>query len=221
MVLPPGRKADAKNRHEVGIGCFDRVQVVERMKPIRKKKCRTCRELFTPFRPLQICCSAGCAIEKSQKDRVKSEQKEYREAKVKAKSRRDWLKEAQAAFNAFIRARDHAKPCVSCGRTHVEWTSGGAWDCGHYLGVGAYPELRFDEDNAAKQCKQCNGGSGRYAKKKRSTDDKYREELIRRIGLENVERLEGEHEPAKYTVEELKEIKQKYKKKTKEIILQM
>lgn len=71
-------------------------------KPILDKKCRVCREAFTPFRPLQVCCSAGCAIEHAQKQRITKEHKEYREAKVKAKRRGDWMKEAQAARENFL-----------------------------------------------------------------------------------------------------------------------
>jgi hypothetical protein len=45
----------------------------------------------------------------------------------------------------------------------------------------------------------------------------YRPELIRRIGLANVEWLEGPHEPAKYTIDELREIKTGFNAWAKEI----
>lgn len=191
---------------------------------MKQKKCKVCKETFTPFRPLQVVCSIGCGIEYGQKQTVKKEAKEalkqhqeLRKAKEDNKSRAKWMKEAQKAFNKFIRMRDANLPCVSCGRVEVEWTVGGAWDCGHYLGVGAYPELRFEELNAHKQCKSCNGGSGKYAKKKKSVDDKYTAELINRIGLDKVKWLESPHEPKHYTIDELKEIKVKYSKLVKEM----
>jgi Bacteriophage Lambda NinG protein len=43
----------------------------------------------------------------------------------------------------------------------------------------------------------------------------YRAELIRRIGLHEVERLEGPHETRKWTIEELKAIKAEYRAKAK------
>lgn len=52
---------------------------------------------------------------------------------------------AQSAFNGFIRERDEGKPCPSCGTYHPPMIFGGQWDCGHFMGVGARPELRFEE----------------------------------------------------------------------------
>ena len=42
-------------------------------------------------------------------------------------------------------------------------------------------------------------------------------ELVRRIGITNVEWLEGPHEPQKYTVEELKALTAKYRALTREL----
>ena len=131
---------------------------------------------------------------------------------------------AQKAFNAFIRARDKSLDCISCKRTNEQvgdtdgWKVGGAWDCGHYLTRGAFPELKFEELNAHKQCKSCNGGSDKYAKKTQLVKDGYRENLVDKIGLDKVEWLEGPHEPKKYTCAELKEIELRYKQKLKDLI---
>jgi hypothetical protein len=152
---------------------------------------------------------------KKQAQDAKKERIEYRNAKDQQKRPRDWIREVQAVFNKFIRARDAEKPCVSCGREEVEQTVGGKWDCGHYLSVGSHPELRFEELNAAKQCKSCNGGSGRYAKKNHTVSASYRVELINRIGIERVEWLEGPHEHKHYSIEDLKAIKAEYKAKLK------
>ena len=156
--------------------------------------------------------------------REKRERKEHRERKAKLKSRSKWIKDAQEnAFNPYIRKRDRGRPCISCGRTEAEvegadgWRPGGAWDCGHYLSVAAKPELRFHPWNAWRQCKSCNGGSGKYARKNYTVSAEYRERLIKEIGLKNVEWLEGPHEPQKWTIEEIAEIKQYYKDKIKEI----
>lgn len=45
----------------------------------------------------------------------------------------------------------------------------------------------------------------------------YRVNLINRIGLERVESLEGPHDPAKYTIDDLKAIKATYKAKLREL----
>ena len=127
------------------------------------------------------------------------------------------LKAAQDAFNAYIRKRDELKPCISCETGFIPNQVGGSWDCGHYLTVGAFPELRFEETNASKQCKKCNGGAGKYTKKNHSVIKQYRINLIERIGLDKVEWLEGPHEQVKLTAMDLKDIELKYKKKLKEL----
>jgi hypothetical protein len=140
-----------------------------------------------------------------------------REGLVKLRTVSDWTKLAQAMFNKFIRMRDADKSCISCGREHVEWTLGGSWDCGHFRSVGAAPELRFEELNAHKQCKSCNGGSGKYARKNHTVSAEYRVRLIERIGLAKVEWLEGSHEPKRYRIDELIAIRDLYRRKAKEL----
>ena len=74
--------------------------------------------------------------------------------------------------------------------------------------VGGNPELRFEELNCHKQCAPCNNHlSGNVGE--------YRINLINKIGLEQVEWLEGPHELQKLTCEDLKAIELKYKKKLK------
>lgn len=132
-------------------------------------------------------------------------------------SRGDFIKKAQTAFNAFIRERDEGKPCPSCGTYHPPMIFGGQWDCGHFMGVGARPELRFEEKNAYRQCKACNGGSGRFAAKNATVHARYRETLIQWFGLSLVEWLEGPHEAKHYSKEDLEEIAAKYRRKTREL----
>ena len=171
-----------------------------------------CGASFTPRNSLQVACSPMCAIHKTAHDKAKKAAKEaseqrmaHREAKEKVKTRGDWTKEAQAAFNAFIRARDAHLPCVSCGRHHQ-----GQYHAGHYRTVGANPELRFCELNVWKQCAPCNDHlHGNLIN--------YRIELIKRIGQDKVDWLEGYHQPKHYSIDDLKEIKAEYKRKLKEI----
>lgn len=174
------------------------------MNQLKRKKCRICGDQFVPFRPLQQVCGHMCAIELAQKNRAKKERQETREAKERIKSRGDYAREAQIAFNAYIRARDKGKGCISCG------IQTGKENAGHYRSVGSCPELRFEESNVHLQCERCNT----YL---HGNLINYRIHLIERIGINKVVWIEGPHEPKKYTIDDLREIKKLYKRKLKEI----
>lgn len=183
-------------------------------------QCSICQADYLPKYKNQVTCLSDiCKKEQKRQDKLAKEaRKDTARRKEAIKTRAEYIREAQVAFNAYIRFRDDKEPCISCGRTEVEWTVGGAWDCGHYLGVGAYPELRFEELNAHKQCKKCNGGSGKYAKKNRTVSQSYREKLIKKIGQEKVDWLEGPHEPKHYSIEELKQLKIYFRNECKELM---
>jgi hypothetical protein len=183
----------------------------------RRRKCLACGEWYQPWTTLQKACSTPCALRVAKMADDKRRKRELREAKERIKTRSEWMKEAQPAFNAFIRERDKDEPCISCGVTNPPERFGGAWDCGHYLTVGAHPELRFEEKNAHKQCKSCNGGSGRFSHKAKTVNAQYRERLVERIGEGSVEWLEGPHEPKNYTIEDIKEIRDLYRWKLREL----
>ena len=183
-------------------------------KPAKPKKCRvaTCRASFVPSRMGQAVCSPACAMidaprhePKARKALADIERKDIKVRKEKLKSRADHMKDTQQAFNAWVRARDAALPCVSCGRHHQ-----GKYDAGHYRTVGSNPALRFEPLNCHRQCSPCNTRlSGNIVN--------YRIELVKRIGAEAVEWLEGPHEPKKYTIEELKAMTADYRAKTREL----
>lgn len=188
----------------------------------KSKKCPICKTKWQPFSSMEKVCSIPCALEHAKRRREKAESKsekafraETRRLKEAIKPRGKWLKEAQAAFNKFIRLRDYNEPCISCDKPATKdrrylFNTGGDWDCGHYRSVGSMPSIRFEESNAHKQCKKCNQFlSGNVAD--------YRIRLIKRIGEEKLSWLEGPHEPKKYTIEDLKEIKAMYKQKAKEL----
>lgn len=177
-----------------------------------KCKLRGCMHRFVPdpARPQVTWCSLDCAaliaVAAGAARKAKLEKADRAVTKVKRealKTRQDWLKEAQAVFNAFIRERDAAMGCISCGQFHDRH-----WDAGHYRSVGAQPALRFDETNCHKQCVHCNQHRG-------GNVVEYRIRLLRKIGPEAVSLLEIEHEPAKYTIEDAKRIKSVYKAKLK------
>jgi len=154
---------------------------------------------------MQLVCGWQCSIEYSRKLKDKREAKEHREAKVKAKSRQQWMKEAQVAFNLYIRTRDEDKPCISCCRHHQ-----GQYHAGHYRSTKAAPELRFEELNVWKQCSACNTHlSGNIIE--------FRKSLLAVIGAEKLRWLEGKHEAKHYTIDDLKAIKAKYTLMAKEL----
>jgi hypothetical protein len=176
---------------------------------LRERKCSNCGTPFKQQRIGQQVCSAPCASSFARRLREQKERKETRERKQALKTRSDWLRETQAVFNAYIRARDEGNACICCGRTSTkEYLTGSAWDCGHYRSTGSAPHLRFHEDNAHRQLVICNRhGAGRAVD--------YRIGLIARIGLARVEALEADNTPRHYTIDDLKQIKAAYKAKLK------
>ena len=188
-------------------------------KPAKPKKCRvaTCRASFVPQRLGQAVCSPACALidgprhaPKARKALADIERKDIKVRKEKLKTRGDHMREAQQAFNEYIRARDQAAGhlCISSGKP-LDW-SGNAVDAGHYRSVGSAPHLRFDERNCHAQSKQDNRFLSGNA-----VD--YRIGLIARIGQEAVDALESDQSVRKYTVDEIKAIKATYRAKTREL----
>lgn len=167
----------------------------------------------------QQACSPSCAIDYGRVLIDRQNKRELRRARARIKPRSRYLAEAQKVFNAWVRERDRLQPCISCGKPASDEPN--TWDCGHFRTVGAAPELRFNQLNAHRQCKSCNGGHFRKSQfvvsedRKESIRSAYRENLIRRIGLENVEWLEGPHEPVKYTKDDLIQIRIKFAEKLK------
>lgn len=171
----------------------------------RKKRCKSCREPFFAHSSLQVVCSIPCGIEHARKQETRKLRAEKIAGRIRLRTRSDYLKLAQVAFNRWVKLRDADLPCVSCGRYHA-----GQYHAGHYLSVGARPELRFEPSNVHKQCQPCNTHlSGNLVM--------YRHGLIKRIGVEAVEALESDHAPRKYTIEELKEMAAHYRKLAREL----
>ena len=186
---------------------------------MKAKTCKQCKSKFTTLNPLQQVCGLSCAVNYSlalkEKNNRSQALKSRKETKIKLdnlKTRSDYIKEAQIVFNKFIRTRDGETNCISCGVHFGTSVVGGAFDCGHYLSRGAKPHHRFNEDNAHSQCKKCNRYlSGNVAN--------YRIGIINKLGLDAVEKLEADNEPKHWTIDDLKAIRDKYKKLTKEINL--
>ena len=180
---------------------------------LHPKSCRQCKREFMPARPMQAVCSPVCAQRKVLADKAAEKAAE----RAMTRKRREAIKtipqriaDAQKEFNAYIRARDHAQPCICCGRTtnDRDLITGSRWDAGHYRSTGSASHLRFHEDNCHRQLVACNRhGAGRAVD--------YRIGLIARIGVERVEALEASNVPHKWTHDELIEIAARYKAKRK------
>lgn len=180
------------------------------MKPAELKQCRQCEKLFRPWSSTQAVCGRLCAG-RYVKAVKKTEIATTRARKQADLTPRKLEQKLQPIFNMFIRLRDHDQPCISCGVIDPPMTSGGQWDAGHFKGVGAFPELRFDEDNCHKQCKKCNGGSGKFAHKARTVSQQYEDNIVERIGQERLDRLNGPHPTAKRSRERLLEMIDHYR----------
>jgi Skp family chaperone for outer membrane proteins len=194
------------------------------MTKLRRRKCKICRAWFHPqYGNIEWCSpehGAELGIRRRNQDYEKAKRKLKQERRQKETEARDKLKtrklavkplsyfgnQAQAAFNKFIRERDKHDPCISCGRFHQ-----GQWQAGHYRTRGAYPELRFDEDNCHKQCSACNNHlSGNI--------DNYTPRLIEKIGQARFDRLMSHHALPKWGREDYEQIRDHYKNKLKELL---
>jgi len=143
-----------------------------------------------------------CAIALGREKKAKKHRADKRSFNAKDKTYQ--LKRAQEAFNAYIRERDQQRyGCISCGSTTGKWTAG------HFK---TDKSLRFHPDNCHGQCWwNCNRNkSGNIAE--------YRPNLVKKIGEERVAYLEQYHPPPKYTLEQIIEIKEKFKRLHTELI---
>ena len=131
----------------------------------KPKTCKNpaCKSSFVPQRLGQAVCSPKCALATVEVQKVKvrkslalADRREIKVRKEALKTRGDHMREAQQAFNEYIRTRDQAAGhlCISSGKP-LDW-SGNAVDAGHYRSVGSAPHLRFDERNCHAQSKQDN-----------------------------------------------------------------
>lgn len=172
------------------------------MLKVRLKTCKICKAKFTQDRPLQSVCNYQCAIElaNQRKDKLERTTKAAvrRSDKERLKTRAGHLREAQAAFNKWVRlVKDKDQPCISCGTQKPDIQ----YHASHYRSVGACPELRFEPLNVWKSCSKCNKWlSGNLIP--------YREALKAK-GVD-LEWLEGPHPPLKLSIDDIKAIKSTY-----------
>jgi len=113
---------------------------------------------------------------------------------------------AKQACHAYIRERDKADNCICCGEPLKP-----GYQAGHYIPSGQNPKVRYDPDNIHGQNLNCNyfrgGDSGQY-----------RENLIKKIGLKRVLRIESlKGGTDTRTPQQFKRLETYFKRKIKEL----
>lgn len=104
--------------------------------------------------------------------------------KYKAKKLGKLIEEAQRLVNAYVRQRDQINErgdfrCISCGQIKPK----SQCNAGHFFSRGNFASVRFDLDNIHNQCIRCNMHlHGNLIP--------YRENLIKKIGVERFAQLE-------------------------------
>ena len=185
-------------------------------KPTRRT-CKICKTKFTAtFENVWWCCpehgfeysqqllaKKKIEAERKRKQEAQQERRELKIRKAAFKTKAQWEKEAQSAFNRYIRIRDEGKECVSCGNPLIgksNYLTGSAIDASHYRSRGAASHLKFNVFNVHSSCTRCNRQLSGNAVE-------YRIRLIERIGIELVERLESDNDPRRFDIPYLKRLK--------------
>lgn len=181
----------------------------------KPKTCPICSTEYIPRSSLQkVCHNYKCAIAfnkqrdaeiaaREQRKREREQSADLKQRREALKTRAEWEREAQAAFNRYIRMRDMYRECISHpGKliSNSNYITGSAVDASHYRSRGAASHLRFNVFNVHAACTRCNRQLSGNAVE-------YRIRLIERIGLERVERLESDNEPRKFDIDYLKRVK--------------
>lgn len=172
------------------------------------KQCAVCPREFLPRSSFHRACSQRCAMKMVKADKAR-EREDVKARRTALKRRRDWIAEAQAAVNKYVRLRDiHAgRNCISCGAPY-RLAGGGAFDAGHFRSVGSAPHLRFYLPQIRLQCVRCNRHLGGNAVE-------YRRRLVVQYGLARVEAIEAMQGTAKWSVEYLARLKRVMAKKAR------
>lgn len=188
---------------------------------MNRTRCPHCKGKLEQGQRIHISCIGPWADAQAEKAKRAEAKKARAAAKVERASIRArkeaiktipvLIKEAQVAFNAWVRARDAAQPCISCDAPPPDMSTLHAGrDAGHYRSTGSASHLRFHPDNCHAQCVKCNQwGAGMAVD--------YRIRLLQRIGPSRVEALESDNTPHKWTREELIAIRDRYRAKLKEL----
>ena len=169
-------------------------------------RCKNCKDKFEPIRfNHKYCLKDECIKAFVEEVKVKQWKETKTRMKNDLKTLQDWLKEAQTIFNKYVRLRDSGLWCISCNLPPKKKNAG------HYFSSGGHSNVRFDEDNVHLQCEACNTFlSGNLLQ--------YQIGIQKKIGAQKLLELQKRaHITKKWTIDELKEIIETYKKKVNEL----
>jgi hypothetical protein len=141
-------------------------------------------------------------MDKAKKMVAKVEREADDKIREKLKTLGKFEAEAKTEFQKYIRKRDAELPCISCGTEQTD-----LWDGGHFKKAELYSGVIFDEMNCHKQCRKCNRFLG-------GNELNFREGLIVRYGesyVIEIEQRAAKLRVYKYTKDQLKEIREKYR----------
>lgn len=183
----------------------------------KRTTCKHCRNKLEQERAGQIVhteCAADYAIALGEK-KARAEAKAVKRAdaadtkarKEKLKTRADFAKEAQQAVNAYVRARDKYRGCVSCDKS-ANWD--GQWHASHFRSVGAATAVRFNLWNIHKSCSICNNW-------KSGNLSEYEPRLRALIGDEKVDWLKSQNQLVRYEAEYMKRIRDLFRKRLRRL----
>jgi hypothetical protein len=176
-------------------------------KPVKKKKCRICGDMFRPFSTTSVVCSTKCAFELTYQNREKEFKQETKrlKEKIRIEDRPYWLKKAQDSINKYVRLRDKGEPCISCDKPDNGQRQRHA---SHFKSVGSNSALRFNLWNIHASCSVCNnhlsGNIGEYIPR-----------LIEKIGQEKYDWLQAQNQPIKYEIDYLKRLRRIFNKRAR------
>ena len=175
---------------------------------MKKRKCKYCKEPFTPITFLQKnCFEPNCVTDWINETKQKAWTKKKAKLKAELMTKSDYVKILQQLVNKYVRLRD-GYFCISCDKP-----INGKVDAGHLFSCGNYPSVRFDLRNISSQCITCNQFNG-------GNVHEYRKNLIKKIGITEFEDLERKaHVSRQYSIPELKDMIQEFKQKVKEFEL--
>lgn len=110
----------------------------------------------------KVCDDVECKTSVAMTALNKKKKVEFQEFKENSKTASDYKKELQDLVNWIVKEIDKDLPCIS----HPEQKSFLRFDAGHFWGVGAHGDLRFNFHNIHKQNSEANqryGGGAHYA----------------------------------------------------------
>jgi len=178
---------------------------------VKPKKCKCCKNEFTPQNSLAQVCSAECAFALARQNGLKKMEKQTKEKRkeliAKNKTHGYYILALQTQINYIVRLIDMDCVCISCGTPTAQFQAG------HFRAVSAWSNLRFHLTNIFRQCSRCND-----PKRKGGNVIKYRENIIKNFGqdvMNYMDDLNIIYPSTKLSIDEIKDAIVKAKHITK------